>query len=91
MSVQELVKEMENMNMFVFANGAPSEALLKDAIRFEKEFDAKYGAQLEQEFIAQEKKRAQERSLIYKIKQKLTQKHEKKQEQEQKQKQEDVA
>ena len=55
MSVQKLVKEMEDLGMYVFANGAPSEALLKDAIDAEKEFRKKYGDIVERNFAAREK------------------------------------
>jgi len=52
MSVQELVEKMEDMDMFVFANGAPSEALLEDAIKAEADIREEFGERIDQEYAA---------------------------------------
>jgi hypothetical protein len=49
MSLQKLLKEAENMGILnISADGPPSEALLRDSIKAEKEFRQRYGDMVEQ-------------------------------------------
>lgn len=57
MALQKLLNEMDSLGIeYVFANGAPSESLLKDAIKAEKEFRRQYGDMVERNFATQEQK-----------------------------------
>jgi len=57
MALKNLLNEMDSLGIgYVFANGAPSESLLKDAIKAEKEFKRSYGDMVERNFAAQEQK-----------------------------------
>jgi len=51
--VQELVKQMEELGIdYVFADGGPSEALLRDAIEAETDFRREYGDMVKRDFDA---------------------------------------
>lgn len=69
MAMQKLLKKMEDLGLCVFANGAPSEALLQDAIKAEKDFRKEYGDIVEQNIAAREQKRKQEQNQEQKQKQ----------------------
>jgi len=57
MALEKLLDEMNSLGIeYVFANGKPSESLLKDAIKAEKEFKRSYGDMVERNFAAQGQK-----------------------------------
>ncbi|MDR2028852.1 MAG: hypothetical protein LBP93_04860 [Treponema sp.] len=59
MSLQKLLKEADNMGILsISANGPPSEALLRDSIKAEKEFRRQYGDLVEQNKAAFNEKRS---------------------------------
>jgi hypothetical protein len=58
MSLQKLLKEAENMGILsISADGPPTEALLRDSIKAEKEFRRQYGNLVEQNRAAFNEKR----------------------------------